>query len=102
MPLRKAYDVVIIGGGGHGLACAYYLARDWGITNVAVLEKGWLASGNTASYALRSGIAAGKYLSARYFRRIPYFSNASGTLVTRISWRQRAISNQACAHAPTA
>lgn len=47
-PLRAAYDVVIIGGGGHGLACAYYLARDWGITNVAVLEKGWLASGNTA------------------------------------------------------
>jgi sarcosine oxidase subunit beta len=47
-PLRPAYDVVIIGGGGHGLACAYYLAREWGITNVAVLEKGWLASGNTA------------------------------------------------------
>jgi sarcosine oxidase subunit beta len=47
-PLRNNYDVVIIGGGGHGLACAYYLARDWGITDVAVLEKGWLASGNTA------------------------------------------------------
>jgi sarcosine oxidase subunit beta len=47
-PLHPAYDVVIIGGGGHGLACAYYLAREWGITNVAVLEKGWLASGNTA------------------------------------------------------
>ena len=46
--LRQSYDVVIIGGGGHGLACAYYLAKDWGITNVAVLEKGWLASGNTA------------------------------------------------------
>ena len=48
MPLRKAYDIVIIGGGGHGLACAYYLARNWGISDVAVLEKGWLASGNTA------------------------------------------------------
>ena len=47
-PLRDTYDVVIIGGGGHGLACAYYLARDWGISDVAVLEKGWLASGNTA------------------------------------------------------
>jgi sarcosine oxidase subunit beta len=46
--LRHAYDVIIIGGGGHGLACAYYLARDWGITRVAVLEKGWLAAGNTA------------------------------------------------------
>lgn len=47
-PLRRSYDVVIIGGGGHGLACAYYLAKNWGISNVAVLEKGWLASGNTA------------------------------------------------------
>ena len=46
--LKPAYDIVIIGGGGHGLACAYYLAKDHGITNVAVLEKGWLASGNTA------------------------------------------------------
>jgi sarcosine oxidase subunit beta len=46
--LKPSYDVVIIGGGGHGLACAYYLAKDHGITDVAVLEKGWLASGNTA------------------------------------------------------
>lgn len=47
-PLHRSYDVVIIGGGGHGLAIAYYLAKDWGITNVAVLEKGYLAGGNTA------------------------------------------------------
>ncbi|MBM3583943.1 MAG: FAD-dependent oxidoreductase [Alphaproteobacteria bacterium] len=46
--LKKSYDVVIIGGGGHGLATAFYLARDWGITNVAVLDKGYLAGGNTA------------------------------------------------------
>ncbi|MSP81397.1 MAG: FAD-dependent oxidoreductase [Alphaproteobacteria bacterium] len=46
--LRPSYDVVIIGGGGHGLATAYYLARDWGITNVAVLDKGYLGGGNTA------------------------------------------------------
>ena len=43
---KAAYDVVIIGGGGHGLATAYYLAKEHGITNVAVLEKGWIGSGN--------------------------------------------------------
>ncbi|MFE9020992.1 sarcosine oxidase subunit beta family protein [Streptomyces sp. NPDC007808] len=45
---RSSYDVVIVGAGGHGLATAYYLARNHGITNVAVLEKGWLAGGNMA------------------------------------------------------
>ena len=44
---KPHYDVVIIGGGGHGLATAYYLAKHHGITNVAVLEKGWLGGGNT-------------------------------------------------------
>ena len=46
--LKPSYDVVIIGGGGHGLAAAYYLAKEHGIANVAVLEKGYLAGGNTA------------------------------------------------------
>ncbi len=43
---KKQYDVIIVGGGGHGLATAYYLARQHGITNVAVLEKGYIGSGN--------------------------------------------------------
>jgi methylglutamate dehydrogenase subunit A len=43
---RDRYDVLIIGGGGHGLAAAYYLARNHGISNVAVLEKNWIGSGN--------------------------------------------------------
>src|SRR5215216_519162 len=46
--LKKRYDVVIIGGGGHGLATAYYLAKRHGITNVAVVERRWLAGGNMA------------------------------------------------------
>jgi sarcosine oxidase subunit beta len=45
---RHGYDVVIIGGGGHGLATAYYLVRNHGITSIAVLERGWLAGGNMA------------------------------------------------------
>ena len=44
---RAEYDVIIVGAGGHGLATAYYLAKEHGITNVAVLEKGWLGGGNT-------------------------------------------------------
>ncbi|HEY4192513.1 MAG TPA: sarcosine oxidase subunit beta [Mesorhizobium sp.] len=43
---KPSYDVIVIGGGGHGLSTAYYLAKEHGITNVAVLEKGWLGSGN--------------------------------------------------------
>ena len=47
-PLKDRYDVIIIGAGGHGLATAYYLAKEHGITNVAVLERGWLGGGNIA------------------------------------------------------
>jgi len=45
---KKSYDAIVIGGGGHGLGTAYYLASKHGISNVAVLEKGWLGGGNTA------------------------------------------------------
>ena len=44
---KKQYDVIIVGAGGHGLGAAYYLAREHGITNVAVIDKGWLGGGNT-------------------------------------------------------
>ena len=45
--VKRAYDVIIIGGGGHGLATAYYLATRHGITNVAIVEKNYIGSGNT-------------------------------------------------------
>ncbi|MBR71752.1 MAG: sarcosine oxidase subunit beta [Rhodospirillaceae bacterium] len=44
---KSSYDIVIVGGGGHGLATAYYLAKNYGINNIAVLEKGWIGGGNT-------------------------------------------------------
>ena len=44
---KRSYDVIIVGAGGHGLATAYYMAKEHGITNIAVLEKGWLGGGNT-------------------------------------------------------
>ena len=44
---KAAYDIIIVGGGGHGLAAAYYLAKNHGITSVAVVERGWLGGGNT-------------------------------------------------------
>jgi sarcosine oxidase subunit beta len=44
---RARYDAIVIGGGGHGLATAYYLAKNHGITNVALIERGWIGGGNT-------------------------------------------------------
>jgi methylglutamate dehydrogenase subunit A len=46
-PPKPRYDAIIVGGGGHGLATAYYLAKEHGVTNIVVLEKGWLGGGNT-------------------------------------------------------
>jgi methylglutamate dehydrogenase subunit A len=62
---KAGYDVIIVGGGGHGLATAYYLAKVHGITNVAVIEKGWIGGGNAgrnttiirSNYALEGNTA---------------------------------------------
>jgi heterotetrameric sarcosine oxidase beta subunit len=62
---RPSYDVVIIGGGAHGLAVAHYLAANHGIKNVAVLEAGWIGSGNTAR---NTAIVRSDYLLEASFR----------------------------------
>lgn len=66
---KRRYDVVIIGGGGQGLSTAYYLAKNHGITNVAVIEKGWLGGGNTGrnTTAIRSNYFYPE--STRFFER---------------------------------
>jgi sarcosine oxidase subunit beta len=62
---RDRYDVVIIGGGGHGLATAYYLMRDHGIRSVAVVERGWIGGGNTGR---NTTIIRSNYLAAASIR----------------------------------
>jgi sarcosine oxidase subunit beta len=89
-PLAERYDVVIIGGGGHGLATAYYLARDHGIRNVAVLEKGYLAGGNTAR---NTAIVRSNYLTvegvAFYAESVSLFRNLSDELDFNIMYSER-------------
>jgi sarcosine oxidase subunit beta len=89
-PLRDTYDVVIIGGGGHGLACAYYLARNWGISNVAVLEKSWLASGNTAR---NTAIIRANYLTPEgalfYEESMRLYRSLAGELGINLMYSER-------------
>ncbi|MHA7815120.1 MAG: sarcosine oxidase subunit beta family protein [Pseudohaliea sp.] len=67
--LRERYDAVIVGGGGHGLATAYYLAKEHGMSNIAVLEKGWLGGGNTGR---NTAVSRSNYFypeSTRFYER---------------------------------
>lgn len=88
--LKSSYDVVIIGGGGHGLAAAYYLAKDWGITNVAVLEKGYLAGGNTAR---NTAIVRSNYLTPEgvrfYDESVRLFQDLSNEFDYNIMYSER-------------
>ncbi len=88
--LNKSYDVVIIGGGGHGLAAAYHLAKDYGITNVAVLEKGYLAGGNTAR---NTTIVRSNYLTEEgvkfYDESVQMFQNLSNELDYNVLYSER-------------
>ncbi|WP_327102440.1 sarcosine oxidase subunit beta family protein [Nonomuraea glycinis] len=93
---KPAYDVVIVGAGGHGLATGYYLARNHGITNVAVLEKGWLAGGNMAR---NTTVIRSNYLwdesAAIYEHSLKLWEGLSEELDYDLQFSQRGVLNLA-------
>jgi len=96
-PEPKAdYDVIIVGGGGHGLATAYYLAKEHGIRNVAVLEKGWIGGGNTGR---NTTIIRSNYLwdesAALYEHSLKLYEGLSQELNFNIMFSQRGVLNLA-------
>lgn len=88
--LKTSYEVIIIGAGGHGLATAYYLAERYGITNIAVLDKGWLAGGNTAR---NTTIIRANYLTpegVRFYKEsVDLWRGLSNELDINIMYSQR-------------
>lgn len=88
--LRPSYDVVVIGGGGHGLAIAHYLAANHGVRNVAVLERGYLAGGNTAR---NTAIIRSNYLTPAgvrfYARSVELYRGLSNELGLNIMYSER-------------
>jgi sarcosine oxidase subunit beta len=93
---KSDYDVIIIGGGGHGLATAYYLAKEHGIRNIAVLEKGWLGGGNTGR---NTTIIRSNYLwdesAALYEHSLKLYEGLSQELNFNIMFSQRGVLNLA-------
>ncbi len=91
---KPSYDVIIIGGGGHGLATAYYLAKEHGVRNVAVLERGWLGGGNTGR---NTTICRSNYLwdeSAHlYEHALKLFEGLSEELNINVMLSQRGVMN---------
>jgi sarcosine oxidase, subunit beta len=89
---KAEYDVIIVGAGGHGLAAAYYLAKEHGITNVAVIEKGWLGGGNTGR---NTTIVRSNYLydeSAKlYDHAIDLWDGLSQDLNYNVMFSQRGV-----------
>ena len=93
---KKGYDVIIVGGGGHGLGTAYYLAKEHGIKNIAVIEKGWLGGGNTGR---NTTIIRSNYLwneSAHlYDHSVKLWENLSEELNFNMMFSQRGVMNLA-------
>ncbi len=93
---KRTYQVVIVGGGGHGLATAYYLARNHGLTDVAVLERGWLAGGNMAR---NTTIIRSNYLwdesAALYEHSLKLWEGLAAELEYDILFSQRGVLNLA-------
>jgi sarcosine oxidase subunit beta len=93
---KPRYDVVIVGGGGHGLATAYYLAKLHGITNVAVVERGWLGGGNTGR---NTTIVRSNYLwdqsAALYEHALKLWEGLSQDLNYNVMFSQRGVLNLA-------
>src|SRR5438034_1646139 len=93
---KPEYDVIIVGGGGHGLATAYYLAKEHAITNVAVLEKGWIGGGNTGR---NTTVVRSNYLwdeSAHlYEHALKLWEGLSQELNYNVMFSQRGVMNLA-------
>lgn len=92
--LKPAYDVIVVGGGGHGLATAYYLAKEHGINNVAVLEKGWIGGGNTGR---NTTIVRSNYLwdeaALLYEKSMKLWEGLSQDLNYNVMFSQRGVFN---------
>ncbi|OUD10631.1 sarcosine oxidase subunit beta [Marivivens niveibacter] len=89
---KKKYDVIIVGAGGHGLATAYYLGKNYGITNVAIIEKGWLGGGNTGR---NTTIIRSNYLqdpsAAIYDKALSLYENLSQDLNYNVMFSPRGL-----------
>src|SRR5271167_3850620 len=91
---KRGYEAIIVGGGGHGLATAYYLAHNHGLRDVAVLEKGWIGGGNTGR---NTTIVRSTYLvdaNANFYEHsLRMWENLSAELNFNVMFSQRGLYN---------